>query len=261
MALSLVQMLKSIAAGVVVLAALSAPQAQISGGSTGWCSDYEGNNFPCSDAPSSGGGGGYDYGGYGGGCATAAYNSDAAIEAENARSFVSMGNTYFDQQNYMQAADAYYNAVQSDGSNTTAHRNLAAALSYVGKAASQRGDDMSSYLYNERSYQHWPENDNIRGNFEYARNIAPSKSCSTCAKAIMSDIAYGLGSSTFIYSYVHQATANYDNCTRELSCGDTDGASFRYLARQSCYQTYLSSESGFRACLQQALEDRGYTFW
>ncbi len=46
------------------------------GGGTGWCSDYEGNNFPCSDTPTTGGGTDYGYGG--GGCAaydTSDYNS------------------------------------------------------------------------------------------------------------------------------------------------------------------------------------------
>lgn len=264
---------RTFAAAAIVLVALGAPWAsksQISGSSTGWCTDYAGNNFPCSDAPSSsggssgGGGGGYGYG-YGG-CATASnawgnQPSDDAINRENASNMISMGNIYYDDGDYISAADIYYNAWQTDPSNRVAKRNMGNALSYLGSEALDRGHDMSALLYHERAVDARPDDDIIYDYYEEAAFYAPSKNCSTCGKAIMNDIAYGLGASASIYTYVHQATVNYDNCTRRLSCNDTDGSSFRYLARESCYQTYLHSESGFRACLTQALEDRGYTFW
>lgn len=250
---------------VLVLVALGAPwesKSQISGSSTGWCTDYEGNNFRCSDGVGGGGntsGGGGSYG-YGGGCATAT-QSNAAIARQNAHSSVTLGNLRFDDADYITAADMYYNAVQSDSSYTLAWDNLGAALSYVGDQTRARGDLMSALLYHERAVKARANHKLIRSDYEDALRYAPDKSCLTCGKAIESDIAYGLGTSASIYSYVHQATVNYDNCTRKLTCNDTDGSSFRYLARQSCYNTFRSSEDGFRACLQQALEDRGYTFW
>lgn len=258
-------LLKPLIVVAVVVAALGMPwatQSQISGSSTGWCTDYEGNNFRCSDAPtpsSSGGSSGRSYN-YGGGCATTA-QSDAVIARQNARSSVTIGNISFDEGDYITAADMYYNAVQSDSSYTLAWDNLGAALSYVGDEARMRGEYMSALLYHERAVKARANHKLIRSDYEDALRYAPDKSCDTCGKAIESDIAYGLGASANIYSYVHQATVNYDNCTRKLTCNDSDGSSFRYLARKSCYDTFRYSEAGFRACLQQALEDRGYTFW
>ena len=254
--------------GVValVLVALGAPwesRSQISGSSTGWCTDYDGNNFRCSDgagSTSSGTSGGGGYCGYGGGCATAP-QSDAALGRQNAKSSVTIGNIRFDDGDYITAADMYYNALQSDPSYALARENLGAALSDVGDQARRRGDRMSALLYHERADTARPNHKVIHRDYVDALEYAPDKSCHTCGKAIESDIAYGLGTSASIYSYVHQATVNYDNCTRRLSCNDTDGSSFRYLARSSCYDTYRYSVDGFKACLQQALEDRGYTFW
>ncbi|HEY9163321.1 MAG TPA: tetratricopeptide repeat protein [Magnetovibrio sp.] len=259
--------IKPLLAVLFVLGAFGVARAQISGGPTGWCTDYEGNNFPCGSPPSDGGGGGGggggDYGyGYGGGCATAndAW-SDAAIERQNARSFVEIGNENFDKGDYITALDMYYNAWQSDPGNETARYNLGTALEIVGIDAANRGDDMSALLYHERAVDARPDSERIYNSYEESLLYAPRKSCMRCGEALMSDIAYGLGASASIYSYVHQATVNYDNCTRTLDCNDTDGSSFRYLARESCYRTFPGSESGFRACLQQGLEDRGWDFW
>lgn len=255
---------KSLLATAVVFAALavtweSAPRAQISGGSTGWCSDYEGNNFPCGSPPSSSGGGGYAYGG---GCATAGNQmSDAAIARVNAQSSLKIGNIHFDREEYVIAADLYYNATRDDPANATAWNNLSTALSYAGSEATDRGDDMSALLFHERAVDARPDDETIYNYYDDAALYAPAKTCSTCAKALMNDVAYGLGASAGIHHYVHQAAVNYENCTRRLACDDSDGAHFYYLSRKSCYQTFLHSEDGFRACLKQGLEDRGYTFW
>jgi len=258
--------LKLVGVVALVLVALGAPwesRSQISGSSTGWCTDYDGNNFRCSDgaggSSTSTSGGGY---GYGGGCATATGSqSDAARDRQTAKSSVIIGNISFEEGDYITAADMYYNAVQSDSSYAIARDNLGAALSYVGDQARVRGDRMSALLYHERADTARPNHEVIHRDYVDALEHAPDKSCHTCGKAIESDIAYGLGASANIYSYVHQATVNYDNCTRRLSCNDTDGSSFRYLARTSCYDNFRHSLDGFKACLQQALEDRGYTFW
>lgn len=252
--------IKPLLAVVCVLAAFGVARAQVSGGPTGWCTDYEGNNFPCGSPPSGGGGGG-DYG-YGGGCATAnGAWSDAAIGQQNARSFVGIGNASFDEGDYITALDMYYNAWQSDPSNETALNNLGTALEIVGIEAANRGDNLSALLYHERAIEARPDSGRIYDSYEESLLYAPGKTCTRCGDALMSDIAYGLGASASIYGYVHQATVNYDNCTRALACNDTDGSSFRYLARESCYRTFAGSESGFRACLQQGLEDRGWDFW
>lgn len=255
--------IKPLLAALAVLAAFGVARAQVSGGPTGWCTDYEGNNFPCGSPPSSGGGGGGSGGyGYGGGCATANNAwSDAAIERENARSFVNIGNVSFDRGDYIGALDMYYNARESDPSNETALYNLGTALEIVGIEAANRGDDLSALLYHERAIEARPDSARIYDSYEESLLYAPSKTCARCGDALMSDIAYGLGASASIYSYVHQATVNYDNCTRKLACNDTDGSSFRYLARQSCYQSFVASESGFRACLKEGLENRGWDFW
>lgn len=265
---------KSLVAAAIVCAAMAGPwgdgdgaRAQISGSSTGWCSDYQGNNFPCGSPPSSSGtspgtstgGGGYTYGG---GCATASNAvSDAALDRQNAHSALRMGNFKFDDENYIEALDLYYNAWQLDPGNETALYNLGTALEIVGIEAANQGENLSALLYHERAIEARPESVRIYDSYEESRLYSPGKTCERCGNALMSDIGYGLGASASIYSYVHQATVNYDNCTRKLACNDTDGSSFRYLARESCYQTFTASESGFRACLKQALEDRGWDFW
>lgn len=256
-------LLKTLALVVLALGVPWATQSQISGSSTGWCTDYEGNNFRCSDAPapSSNSGSGRSYN-YGGGCAqTSNAWSTAEINRENARTMVRVGNEYFDAARYVTAADKFYQATQFDPTNAQARDNLGVALFNVGRGASDRGDKMNGLLYHERAAKIRPDDRKFTAWHERAISQAPQKSCTTCAKALESDIAYGLNSSFIIHSYVMQATVNYDNCTRRLSCNDSDGASFRYLARESCYWNFPSSDDGFKACLKQGLEDRGWTFW
>jgi hypothetical protein len=98
----------------VVLLSMSTlwPQTVVGGG-TGWCSDYEGNNFPCSDDSGSGGGGDYYGGGYGGGCAGAAYD-DTYYDTGSTNYELSVGDYHSDYANvvwdgeYWQAADGYH---------------------------------------------------------------------------------------------------------------------------------------------------------
>lgn len=269
--------LKPLLAAALVFVALAmpwsgGPRAQISGGPTGWCTDYEGNNFPCGSPPSGGGttstssGGGYNYGG---GCATADQwanqwgnqPSDEAITRQNATSSVNIGNIHFDDGDYITALDMYYNAWKTDPSYETALYNLGTALEIVGIEIGNRGENLSALLYHERAVEARPDSARIYDSLEESRLYSPGKTCTRCGNALMADIGYGLDASASIYGYVHQATVNYDNCTRKLACNDTDGSSFRYLARESCYDTFRASESGFRSCLRQALEDRGWDFW
>ncbi len=235
-------------------------QAQISGQSTGICSDYEGNNFPCSDGGGGySGGGGYGGGGYGG-CATTGQREEqrlAAIHQENARSLIFGADQSYDDGDYASAATLFQIAMDEDPNNDYARKSLGSALNELGRSAWDRYENMSAYLYFSRAVDVKPESDVIRDNLQDTLDEGVYQTCSECGEAIINDVAYGLDSSALLTNYVHQATANYKNCTRKLSCGGSEGQDFFDLMRDTCLRNFGANQDGFYGCVSQVLSDFG----
>jgi len=219
-------------------------------------------------------GGGYDFSGlgFGGGCATAGggqpqTQASAPVISPQQQSrqqvdaLYEKGRGYYNQAEDMAAVNAFSEAFQLDPSDQEVRSALGSSLFNCGMDAGERADRLSQLVYHERAVKLVPDDLAFKYRHKEALKHAPERTCSTCTKALESDVVHGLRMSRLIFQYVHQATVNYKNCTRRLNCADNDGSHFYYLARESCYQTFQNSERGFRSCLQQALEDRGHHYY
>lgn len=248
---------KIVMVSAFVLAAMGLPwgegtlRAQISGTGTGWCSDYEGNNFRCSDGGGGYSGGSGSGGGYGG-CASTSV-SQANNDRGTANSMIVGGDAAVERGDYAYAADFYALAHAADPSYDRARRAHGSALNELGLSAYERYEYASALLYFERAFDVKPESDVIRDNLASAQARVATKSCSVCGRAVVNDVAYGLDISAKLKSYVHQATTNYANCTRRLSCGGSEGHQFFTLIRETCMVTFKYDEPGFRGCVSQAV--------
>lgn len=233
-------------------------ESQISGSSTGWCTDYQGNNFRCSDGSpttsSSSSDSGYNYGG---GCANMYANTDTAISASNSKSALKAGNQLWDDGHYEAAAGMYEMALFENPNNITARGNLAGALNKLGIASYDYGNYPSAWLYFKRAVDYGRKenlglySDNAEA---AAEEFYDSPDCSMCSRAIINDIGYGLRNSAMFQSYADQAAANFGNCTWRVKseCNNTDGKWLKDQIR-NCSNNIFNRD-GVKACIETAWE-------
>ncbi|MBT5161389.1 MAG: tetratricopeptide repeat protein [Alphaproteobacteria bacterium] len=246
--------IKLLGSALIVLAPMSlalwpaSDALSVAGKSTGWCSDNSGRNFRCG----SGGGGG---GGGGAGCATAYQNSDAAISKSNSSGLVTAGNHAWDRGDFANAADLYHSALVENPNNRTARSNHSNAINKLGVDRYDIGDYDSAFLFFDRALRDAPANrrETKKKNLALAQSrMSGSLNCSTCGKAVISDVGYGLDNSASFLSYANQAAANFDNCTRRISdsCDNSNGKWLRGMIK-NCSIT-IQSIQGIKSCIAEA---------
>lgn len=219
--------------------------AQITGTGTGWCSDYSGRNFRCDSGGSTSSSGGYG----GGGCAHQA-NYNEQLRQNNVSMHLQSGDRNMDKKDFAGAAFNFKSTWDDDPSNDRARKRYGTALNELGILAYSRYENLNAALYFERALAVKPESAQIRRNLNAAES--PVRDCSSCGRAVINDVAYGLDNSAWLQKYVEQATTNYANCTRKLSCAGDSGREFYLLMRDTCLGNFKDA-AGLEGCVRQGV--------
>lgn len=261
--------LLSRAAALIVVALLFGPVPPHSGalaGPTGWCSDYEGNNFRCSDAA----GGSYDdadYGYGGGGCATsggyASVQSPVNPAYEESNNLNSAGLAAKRSGDYNEAISLYRQALAYNSNNMTIYRNLGMALNWQAIEYYDTGNYEKAIQTFDEAVNYVPFDEDLPEILvslkeEYGNSSdsgeAP-RACGICGKALIGDVDYGYGSSSSFRTYVMQSQGKFQNCQNKFYdavCDDIVGGIF-YRNLDSCDQGQ-ANDSSFKLCVDKLLD-------
>jgi len=238
-------------ATIPLVALLAAPLPALSQGAgpTGWCTDRSGRNFRCGSAP-----------------ALAPQRSTGSAPGAStpravAQALVTEGLSEVRRKNDAGAVAKYQAALRADPSYVLAKDNLGKALGRLGFAAYRRSDYLSAVLYYERAIaaMDGTKPDARKSKDVFVRNIAEIRlkspsgsapSCVTCAKALISDLEYGLGASASFRPYANGSWNNYANCRRKtpVSCAGDRGD--RLHGNVGRCEREQKQDAGFKSCVR-----------
>ena len=86
------------------------------------------------------------------------------------------------------------------------------------------------------------------GKFTRTSPSPAAKTCGECGKALLNDVYYGLQQSQGFRNYVHEASQNYANCTRDIADG-CQNACVRRMLYNNVSSCNHFSDVGYKACV------------
>ncbi|MEQ8194211.1 MAG: tetratricopeptide repeat protein [Rhodospirillales bacterium] len=231
--------------------------APASAGPTGWCTDHSGRNFRCGAAPTPQPAPTPRY---------APNKSPSGSPRTQADKYYNYGNASFRAKRYADAVAHYRRAHTLNPKSADIKDALGRALSKVAWDAYQRKDHLSAVLYYEQAAKLYSPRmkkrkrtalDNIR-KIKNINIFGTTRSCVTCAKALMSDLDYGLSKSQAFRSYAKEATDNFGNCTRTLkNACIVDRGGRLYSNVRKCDRGQKNDKS-HKACVRTVLRGAKY---